>query len=137
MSKSPIGYSPREDLTENRVSTCNAPRIGTMQILAFLPNPHNNDPRTPTSHNVHVATHMLCGWNCDNITKVLDGTHKTTYTTTTHRVKNTKDTIQRTKEQQKRKSIRLRIRIQMWTKSSEDKRRHHIPAQAKPEGFPS
>ena len=34
-------------------------------------------------------------------------------------------------------SIRLRIRIQMWTKSPEDKRRHHIPAQAKPEGFPS
>ena len=24
-----------------------------------------------------------------------------------------------------------------WTKSPEDKRRHHIPAHAKPEGFPS
>ena len=24
-----------------------------------------------------------------------------------------------------------------WTKSPEDKRRHHTPAQAKPEGFPS
>ena len=28
---------------------------------------------------MHVATHILCGWNCDNITTVLDGTHKRTY----------------------------------------------------------
>ena len=25
---------------------------------------------------MHVATHPLCGWNYDNITTVLDGTHK-------------------------------------------------------------
>ena len=30
-----------------------------MQIWAIPPNPHNNDPRTPTMHNVHVATHTL------------------------------------------------------------------------------
>ena len=28
---------------------------------------------------MHVATHTLCGCNCDNITTVLDGTHKITY----------------------------------------------------------
>ena len=94
------------------VEICNAPGSVLCRLERFPPNPHNNNPRTPTRHNVLVATHTVCGWNCDNITTVLDGTHKRTYTTTTHRVKskryNTK--IQITTEAN---SIRVRIRIQI------------------------
>ena len=77
---------------------CNAPRSVLCRLERFPPNPHNSDPRTPTRHNVHVATHTLCGWNCDNITTVLDGTHKRTYLYKNDSPsQEPKDTIQRTK----------------------------------------
>ena len=71
------------------------------------------------------------------ITIVHDGTHKRTYIhqrLTESRIQKIhyKDPI--TTEVN---IIRLRIRIQLWNKSPEDKRRHHNPAQAKPLGFPS
>ena len=68
-----------------------------MQTLVLPPNSHNNNPRMSTKHNMHVATHTLCGWNCDNITTVLDGTHKRTYIQQRLIESRTKDTIQRSK----------------------------------------
>ena len=79
---------------------------------------------------MHAVTHTLCGWNCDNITTVLDGTRKRTYIQQRLTESRTKDTIQRSK-------ITKRVasgygQDTNWTKSPEDKRRHLIPAQAKP-----
>ena len=70
---------------------------------------------------MHVATHTLCGWNCDNITTVLDGTRKRTYIQQQLTESSTKDTIQRSKDQRKLVASGYGQDTN-WTKSPEDKR---------------
>ena len=49
---------------------CDAPKSILCRFKRSRQNPHNNDLRSPTRHNVHAETCALCGWNCDNITTV-------------------------------------------------------------------
>ena len=56
-------------------TTCDAPKSILCRFQRSRLNPHNNDLKTPTRHNVHAETCALCGWNCDNITTVHERVH--------------------------------------------------------------
>ena len=56
---------------------------------------------------------------------------------TTPTSQDTTDTLQRYKEKRKAKIVSDYGQDTNWTKSPEDNQGVHIPAQAKPEGFPS
>ena len=91
---------------------------------------------------MHVATHTLCGWNGDNITIILDGTRKSTYLYKNDLYKNDLPSQEQKIQYKDPKNSGREIESgygqdRNWTKSAEVNQRHHIPAQAKPGGFPS
>lgn len=123
------------------IPLCDAPKSVLCRFKRSRQNPHNNDFRSPTRHNVHAETCALCGWNCDNITIVHEKNpqqqQKEIYIQ--ERLKRVKKQLIHYKDPNHNGSKLVSDYGQdtNWTKSPEDNHGVHIPAQAEPEGYPS
>ena len=85
---------------------------------------------------MQIATHMLCGWIMITLQQLL-------MEPTKEHIYNNDSSSQEQKIQHKDPNNNGSEIVSdygqdtNWTKSPEDNQRYHIPAQAKPEGFPS
>jgi hypothetical protein len=98
---------------------CHTPGSALCSFSASRQNPHNNDPKAPTRHRVHVETYTWCGWS-SNITRVHDRSTKNIYIQERlQRAKIQKDTIQRSKYNESEIASEYGQEYK-WTKSPED-----------------